>query len=437
MTADLGVRDGKIVLVAGAIDASQGEEVYDATGKHILPGVIDAHVHFREPGLTHKEDFASGSAAAACGGVTMVADMPNVIPVTSTAKDFTDKVRLVQQKSYIDFGLFALLVEDNLNEIEGLANAGALGFKIFLGTSTGDAAAPSQGVMFAQMEKIAAWGSRIGFHAENNELNGYFTALLRQGPRANDPAIMPQARPGISEADAIATAIRFAEYSGALIHIYHVSAQQSLALIREAKQRGIPVTAETCPQYLFLDSADYARLGTRMKVFPPIRHAPDRAALWQGIADGVIDMIATDHAPHTVEEKDKPLWEAMSGVTGVETAVRLLLTEVNRGRLTLNDYARLSSAAPARVWQVYPRKGSFDINTDADFTIVDMNKTAVIRNSELHSKHPTGLYDGVETTGMPVATIVRGAVIMRDGVLTGHPGYGQLVSPPSPQTLTR
>jgi dihydroorotase len=431
ITADIGVKDGKIAGIADAIDASHGEDVYDARGKHILPGLIDAHVHFREPGLTHKEDFASGSAAAAYGGITMVVDMPNVLPITATVKDFTEKARLAGEKSFIDFGLFALLSQDKLAEMEGLARAGALGFKIFLGTSTGDLAAPSQSLMFEQMKKAVALGIRIGFHAENNELNGYFTRLCKEAPNSDDPALLPQARPDISEADAIATALRFAEYTGAFIHIHHLSAKRSVQLVREAKLRGIPVTAETCPQYLFLDASDYRRLGTRMKVYPPIRYAEDREALWQGIADGTIDMIATDHAPHATEEKDRPLWEAMSGVTGVETSARLLLTEVNRGRLTLNEYVALASSAPAHIWKVYPRKGSFDINTDADFTVVDMNKTGLIRNAELHSKHNTSVYDGRETTGMPVATIVRGSIIMRDGVLTGQPGFGRLVSPRS------
>jgi dihydroorotase (multifunctional complex type) len=429
--ADIGILDGKIALIADAIDISQGGEIYDAKGKFILPGVIDAHVHFREPGLTHKEDFSSGSAAAAYGGVTMVADMPNVLPVTATVQHFTEKVRIAQQKSYIDFGIFALLTGDNLGEMPGLYDAGALGFKIFLGTSTGDVAAPRQGIMFEQMQKIALWGSRVGFHAENNEINDYFTRLCKEDPDADDSAIMPRARPDISEADAVATALRFSEYTGACIHICHVSAKRSVDLIREAKQRGVLVTAETCPQYLFLDSGDYKRLGTRMKVFPPIRYAPDQEALWEGIADHTIDMITTDHAPHTAEEKDRPLWEAMSGVIGVETSVPLLLTAVNQGRLTLNDYVRLSSFAPARIWNVYPQKGSFDRGTDADFTIVDMNRAGVIRNSELHSKHQTGLYDGFEIRGMPVATIVRGSMVMRDGVLTGEAGYGRLVSPAS------
>jgi dihydroorotase len=427
--ADVAIKDGVIALVADSVDASAADEVYDARGKHILPGIIDAHVHFRDPGLTAKEDFETGSKAAAYGGVAMVADMPNVLPVTATAKDFSEKARIISEKSYVDFGLFALLTDNNLDEMDALQTAGALGFKIYLGTSVGDIAAPGEGVMFEQMKKIAKFNTRIGFHAENNALNDYFTAKCREGPRRNEPDIFIRARPDISEANAISNAICFSEYTGAKIHIYHVSARISVDLIRAAKKRGIPISAETCPHYLLLDSRDYQRLGSRMKAFPPIRTAEDQKALWAGIADGVIDMIATDHAPHTVEEKEKNIWEASSGIIGVETSVRLMLNEVNRGRFTLNDYVRLACEAPALIWHIFPQKGSFQIGADGDFSIVDMNKEGRISNDSLHSKNKTGVYDGIETRGMPVAAIVRGQFVMKDGEITGTRGFGRLIKP--------
>jgi dihydroorotase len=427
--ADVAVKDGTIALIADSLDSSAADEVYDARGTYILPGVIDAHVHFREPGLTFKEDFETGSGAAAYGGVTMVADMPNVVPITATAKDFAEKVRIISEKSYIDFGLFCLLIDNNSGEMEALQSAGALGFKIYLGSSVGDIAAPGEGIMFDQMKKIAAFNTRIGFHAENNALNDYFTAQCREGPCRHDPDIFIRARPDISEADAVATAIRFSGYTGAKIHIYHVSAKISVDLIRAAKKQGIPVSAETCPHYLLCDSNDYRRLGGQMKVFPPIRTAKDQNALWAGIADGAIDMIATDHAPHTAEEKEKNIWEASAGASGVETSVRLMLNEVNRGRFTLNDYVRLACEAPARIWHIFPQKGSFQIGADGDFTIVDMEKKGTILNKNLHSKNKTGIYDGFETCGMPVATIVRGQFVMKHGELTGPRGFGTLVKP--------
>jgi dihydroorotase len=359
----------------------------------------------------------------------MVADMPNVLPITADVKVFSEKVNIISEKSYIDFGLFSLLTDSNADGMEALQTAGTLGFKIYLGTSVGDIAAPGEGVMFEQMKKIAKFNTRIGFHAENNALNDYFTEKYRQEPYRNEPDVYFRTRPDISEADAISRAISFSEYTGAKIHIYHVSAKISVDRIRAAKKRGIPISAETCPHYLLLDSRDYRRLGGRMKMFPPVRTAEDQSALWAGIAEGVIDMIATDHAPHTAEEKEKDIWEAAAGVTGVETSVRLMLNEVNKGRFSLNDYVRLACEAPARIWHIFPQKGSFQIGSDGDFTIVDMNKEGRISNDSLHSKNKTGIYDGMETRGMPVATIVRGRFVMKDGELTGARGFGRLIKP--------
>jgi dihydroorotase (multifunctional complex type) len=425
---DLGIRDGKIAALQTEIESSRGEEVYDARGRYILPGLIDIHVHFRDPGLTGKEDFASGSAAAACGGITLAADMPNTLPPTAGTAELREKARIAGEKSYTDFSIFALLTGGK--GVEGLVREGALGFKVFLGSSVGDIPPPGAGPLLEGMRAAAAAGRRIAFHAEDNELNEHFTRLCRES--GDDPALLPQARPDISEAEAVGRAIRFAGYTGAAVHICHLSAARSLALVREAKARGLPVSAETCPHYLFLDSGDYPRLGTRMKVYPPIRSAEDRQALWGGIADGTIDLIASDHAPHTAEEKDRPLWEAPSGVPGVETSAPLMLTAVNRGLLSLSDYARLASFAPARLWGLYPRKGSFALQSDADFTIVDMNRAGVIRAAELHSKHAVSPYDGFETSAAPAAAVLRGKFIMKDGVLTGKRGYGRLVRPERP-----
>jgi dihydroorotase len=431
VVADVGIRRGKIACLAGDLAPSQGEDVYDAAGLYVLPGIIDAHVHFRDPGLTHKEDFASGSAAAAYGGLTMVADMPNTVPATAGVRDFREKAGIAGGKSYIDFGLFAAMTGDNVGELEGLAGEGVLGFKVFLGSSVGGLAAPGPGSLLEGMGKTGSLGLRIAFHAEDNELNGYFTGICRAAG-ADDPALLAGARPAVSEAASIARVLLFSEYTGTPVHICHVSSKLGVDLIRRAKGRGIPVSAETCPQYLFLDEGDYRRLGTRMKVYPPIRGAEDREALWRGLGDGAIDMIATDHAPHTAEEKDRSLWEALSGIMGVETSVPLLLTAVNQGRLSLNDYARLASAAPARIWGLYPQKGSFALNTDADFTIVDMNRAGVIRNGDLHSKNNSSPFEGFRTLGSPRAAIVRGRIVMKDGVLLGNAGYGRLVRPAPP-----
>ncbi|MDR2542136.1 MAG: dihydroorotase family protein [Treponema sp.] len=425
------------IAVSGGFVAKTGEleccdtadEIYDAAGKYVLPGIIDTHVHFRDPGLTEKEDFETGSLSAAMGGITMIADMPNVMPVTSTARRFNEKVDIIKEKSYIDFALFALLNNDNLSEMEELKKAGALGFKVFLAASTGDLTFPSPPILMKQMEKSASLGSRVCFHCETTEINQNFTEVAKKETDSPDGFWLDYARPVISEVYAIKAAINFAIHSKAKIHILHVTSADGISMIDEARQIEAPntpdVTVETCPHYLLLTNSQ----GEVHKVYPPLRDETHCDGLWQALSEGIIDMIASDHAPHTIEEKSLPLWEAPAGLCGVETMLPLLLNEVNKGNLSLNDIVRLCSEAPAKIWGIYHRKGNLLPGADADITIVDMNVKKTIRYSDLHSKSKTSPYDGMEVQGAPVATIVRGNFVMKDGKLTGKKGYGTLISP--------
>jgi len=419
---DVAVQNGKIIKSGKLNRSDTADEIYDAKGKHILPGVIDAHVHFRDPGLTEKEDFETGSIAAAFGGITTVMDMPNVIPVTSTLERYNEKLKTVKEKSYVDFALFALLSNDNLNEMDNLKKAGAAGFKVFFGTSTGDIAAPSLPILIRQMEKSAELDMRIGFHCETSELNSYYTGVWKNKTGLNGGCLLSRARPVISETLAIQTVIFCAEYAKAKIHIHHVTSKDGALLAACAKRKKIDISAETCPHYLLFDAEKCAH-----KVYPPIRGIEDNKALWRALKEGGIDMIASDHAPHTQEQKALPVWDAPAGLCGVETSVPLMLNEVNKGRLSLNGFVRLASEAPAKIWGVYPQKGNMQNGADADFTVVDMNLKNVISADKLHSKSKTTPYEGMETQGCPVATIVRGKFVMRDGALTGVKGHGENV----------
>jgi len=421
---DVAISGGKIVKT-GIIDSSDTAcEIYDAQGKHVLPGIIDAHVHFRDPGLTEKEDFETGSIAAAMGGITMVADMPNVIPVTSTLENFKSKKYAAKEKSYVDFALFALLNNDNLNEMEELKKSGALGFKVFYGTSTGDIAAPSDLILMKQMQTAASLGMRIGFHCELNEINTNFTEVAKKETDTPDGFWLDYARPVMSEANAVNQIIHYAKLSGIKAHIHHVTSYDAAVLITEAKENGLDLTAEVCPHYLIFDCENFTH-----KVYPPIRDESHKEALWETVKNGLFDLIASDHAPHTPEEKARKGWDAPAGLSGVETSAPVLLNEVNKGRLSINDYVRLTSELPAKVWNLYPKKGNLLPGADADITIVDMNLKKIIKAEELHSKSKTSPYDGMEVQGYPVATIIRGKFIMKDGKLTGKKGYGEFISP--------
>jgi len=421
---DIGIINGKIAVTGNLDPSDTAAEVYDASLKHILPGIIDAHVHFRDPGLTDKEDFETGSIAAAMGGITLTADMPNVIPVTSTIDRFKDKISIAKEKSCIDFSLFALLNNDNLNEMQRFKEEGAIGFKVFFGTSTGDVAAPSLPVLARQIDESARLNMRIGFHAESNEINENFTSIAKNESDSPDGFWLDYARPVMSEVQAMAAIVSLSQYSGAMIHFHHVTSEDGAMLCAEIKEKGINLTAETCPHYLIFNCVDYTH-----KVYPPIRDESHRDGLWDAVKDRVIDMIASDHAPHLESEKSVTTWQSPAGLSGVETSVPLMLNQVNRGKLTLNDYVRLASEMPAKIWGIYPQKGNLFSGADADLTIVDMNRKKVIRAGELHSKNKTSPYDGMEVQGLPAATIVRGVFVMKDGVFTGRKGYGNLVKP--------
>ncbi len=424
----IAIKDGAI-LSLGADDAMPAAaETMDATGLHILPGAIDVHVHFREPGYTHKEDWATGTAAAAMGGVTTVFEMPNTDPPTGTP----DALRIKQkaaEKAIVDFGLYGLLAEDNLDQLDALMDAGVAAFKCFMGNTFGNLPSPSTAAMLEGFEIIARRGLRIALHAETASINKWREAKLKAAGR-HDALAHLHARPAIVAIEAVSRAAVLAEWTGARIHVLHISSADELRPLAEAKARGVDITGETCPHYLLFDETAYDTLGSVIRVNPPVREAHHRDGLWAGLADGTIDMIATDHAPHTPEEKTQnDIWVADCGFPGVETQVPLMLTQVHEGRLSLTDYVRLSSAAPARTFGLYPRKGALMPGSDADLAIVDLTRRQTIRADALHSRGKITPFEGFEVVGVPIHTLVRGRFVMRDRTLVpGCEGWGRSVT---------
>ncbi len=427
--AGVAIDDGVIVAIDGDEGLPAARETIDAEGCYILPGAMDSHVHFREPGEEHKEDWSSGTAAAACGGVTTVLEMPNNRPPVATVAALQLKQACAARGAHVDYGLFGLIAQDNLDELPALAWHGVIGFKCYMGETVGKIPAPDDGTMLEAFESIARLGFRIAVHAENNGIMQRRIAKLRAVGRT-DPLAHVESRPEICAIEAVGRAIAFAEWAGARLHICHESSKDVLPLIRAAKARGLDVTVETCPHYLLLTAEEMRHLGPVLRINPPVRAPGHQEALWEALLDGTIDMLATDHSPHTIEEKTRPnIWEAVSGFPGVETAMPLVLTEVNRGRLTLSQYVRLAAENPARVWGLYPRKGALMVGSDADVVIVDLQRESVIRAEALRSKCKLTPFDGTKVKGLPVCTIVRGRVVMRDGEIVGNPGWGRLVTP--------
>jgi dihydroorotase len=413
------IENGTIVEIGRDDALPSARRRLDARGNYILPGVIDDHVHFREPGLTYKEDFGTGSLAAAMGGVTCVCDMPNTRPPTATAELVREKQRLAEAHSYVDFGIYGLIAQDNLDQLLPMAEAGVVGYKCYLGETTGNIPAPDDGMLFEQMQTIASAGLRAGFHAENNAIMQHYIAKLKEAGRTDARAHL-DSRPAVCELEAIQRVCLFSRVTGCPAHIFHLSSEGGLNLLRGWRATGVDVTCETGPHYCFLPDDIYEQVGTVVRMNPPVRGKGD--ALLEGLINGDVDFIATDHSPHTPEEKlHDDTWQATSGFVGVETSVQLFLSEaVNAGKMTLPQFVRASSTNVARTWGM-ARKGQLAIGCDGDVTIVDLSREWVLDANKLHSRNHITPFDGWRGRGLPVATVVRGQVMVENGQLTGEP----------------
>ncbi len=403
-TADIGIKAGKIAETGDLSRASAGETI-DATGLHILPGVIDTQVHFREPGATHKEDLETGSRAAALGGVTAVFEMPNTDPATTSAAALADKMARANGRMHCDYAFWVGGTADNWRDIPELERLpGAAGIKVFMGSSTGS-------LLVADDEGIAAilgqTRRRAAFHSEDE-----FRLIERRDLRVpNDPSSHPVWRDETVALRSTERLLRIAREKRALIHVLHVSCGEEMDLLAAYKDIA---SVEVTPHHLTLDARDYARLGTKLQMNPPVRDARHRERLWFGVAQGIADILGSDHAPHTLEEKARPYPQSPSGMTGVQTLVPVMLDHVNKGRLTLQHFVDMTSAGPARLFGI-AGKGRIAAGYDADFTIVDMKRRETINNGWIASRCGWTPYDGMEVQGWPVGTVVRGRKVVWEG----------------------
>ncbi|WP_181179546.1 dihydroorotase [Mesorhizobium sp. B2-1-3A] len=412
---DLGVKDGRIAVIGDLHRASAGETI-DCRGLHILPGVVDSQVHFREPGLEHKEDLETGSRAAVLGGVTAVFEMPNTNPLTTSEATLADKVRRGSGRMHCDFAFWVGGTRDNARDVGELERLpGAAGIKVFMGSSTGD-------LLVEDDEGVASilrnTRRRAAFHSEDE-----FRLRERLGERIEgDPSSHPVWRDEIAALRCTERLVHIARDARARIHVLHISTAEEILFLEQHKD---VATCEATPHHLTLSADDYARLGTLIQMNPPVRASRHRDGVWHGIAQGIVDVLGSDHAPHTLAEKAKPYPASPSGMTGVQTLVPIMLDHVNAGRLTLQRFVDLSSHGPQRIFGM-ARKGRIAAGYDADFTIVDMKRRETITNAQAGSKAGWTPYDGKEVTGWPVGTVIRGRRIMWDGEIV-MPGQGRAV----------
>ena len=412
---DLGVVGGRIRAIGALARASAGETI-DVRGLHILPGVIDTQVHFREPGLIHKEDLETGSRAAVMGGITAVFEMPNTDPLTTGEAELADKVSRAEHRMHCDFAFWVGGTRGNAAHVAELERLpGAAGIKVFMGSSTGSLlVADDDGV--ASILRHAR--RRAAFHSEDE-----FRLEERKPLRVpGEPSSHPVWRDAESALSCTRRLLRIARETGARVHVLHISTGDEVALLRDHKDLA---SCEVTPHHLTLAADDYARLGTKLQMNPPVRDASHRARLWQGLEQGVLDILGSDHAPHTAAEKAKAYPDSPSGMTGVQTLVPIMLDHVASGRLSLERFVDLTSAGPARLFGI-AGKGRVAAGYDADLTIVDLKRRGTLTDGWIASRSQWTPYDGKVVLGWPVGTIVRGRRVMWEGELAA-PSLGEPV----------
>ncbi len=406
---DIAVKAGRIAAL-GSFDKSQAGETIDCTGLHILPGVIDSQVHFREPGLEHKEDLETGSRGAVLGGVTAVFEMPNTNPLTTSAEALADKVRRARHRMFCDFAFYVGGTRENIADIPELERLpGSAGMKVFMGSSTGNLLVDDEPSLDRIIAKLSR---RAAFHAEDED-----RLKSRMGERkAGDPTSHPVWRDPEAAMLATTRLVRLAEKYRKRVHVLHVSTAEEMVYLADHKDFA---TVEVTPHHLTLVAPDcYQRLGTYAQMNPPVRDERHRTAIWHGLAQGVVDVLGSDHAPHTHEEKHHPYPGSHSGMTGVQTLLPIMLDHVAAGRLSLARLVDLTSHGPQRIFGIRG-KGRIAAGWDADFAIVDLKKKVTITNDKVASRCGWTPYDGVTVTGFPRGTFVRGRRAAWDGEILG------------------
>lgn len=410
----VGVKDGKIAAISNQLPDS-ASEIIDLKGLHLLPGVIDSQVHFREPGLTHKEDLETGTRGALLGGVTAIFEMPNTNPPTTTEELFRDKLKRAENRCHTHYAFFIGGSAENADELARLEKLPhCSGVKIFMGSSTGTLLVEDD----VNLERVLRSGHRrVIVHAEDEARLRERKHLAVEG---GHPRFHPVWRDEETCLKATTRLVNAARRTNRPVHVLHVSSGEEMDFLKNQKDIA---TVEILPQHLTLEAPEcYDRLGTFAQMNPPLRERRHRERIWQAVLDGTVDVMGSDHAPHTREEKEKTYPQSPSGFPGVQTLVTLMLNHVHEGRLPLTRFVELVSEGPRRVFGIR-NKGRIAVGGDADFTVVDLKKTRTIENRWIASRVGWTPYDGMKTVGWPVMTFLDGKLSMReDEILRPHSG---------------
>lgn len=448
------VKDEKVAGFLADVEGLEAEKVIDAEGNLTLPGCIDSHTHFMDPGFTHRETFLTGSSQAAAGGLTLTIDMPCCSAPRSVrcVSSLNEKLEAVSPQAIVDFAMWGGATgedvrEGNLHHIQEQADAGVVAFKVYMTPSVPTYNRVTDPEMHEVFREVAKTGLPVGVHAENFAMCDYYVKKYQKEGRTDGPA-WSEARLELAEKAAIQLGIAFSEETGARYHVVHMSTGVGARLIGEAKKRGLKVTSEVCPHYLVLNAPEaMSQWGAFAKIAPPLRTKQDNVELWEGLANGSVDFVATDHAPYKIQankdnddadvEKDAPgmnIWTAFPGISGTETMVNILVSEgYNKGRLTLERLVEVLSRNAAIHYGLFPKKGALEIGSDADITIIDLEKEWTIDKDISFMKNKYTPLHGLKLKGKVCKTIVRGTMVYAEakdevqGKILVEPGYGQFV----------
>lgn len=435
------IDDGKIVGISQLEPQLEAERVIDAEGKKVLPGIVDSHVHFRDPGRDDRETFFTGSRGAVAGGVTTICEMPITCPPVYNLDILDSRIKKANDLCIMDFAFYGAAGYGNRDQLQKLVDNGVCAFKTFLHPAPEGRekefiglTADDDGQLYMMMKEAAKTGARYTFHCENYKLiEALEKELHEQG--VEDYSFHYKSRAKIAETESVSTIIQFAKDTGCKVGIVHISAPEACELVKKAQQEGVDIIAETCFHYLSFDDSDIDRMGPYAKCNPPLRTAEDVKKLWGYVMDGTISYIGSDHAPFIKEEKEKGkregIWKAYSGMPAIECFLPMMLTHVNDGSLTLEKMCQIMSENVCKQFGLYPQKGCIGLGADADFVIVDMDKEYEMKIENMFSKarECNELFDGIKCKGGVDYTIVRGRVVFEDGkVDDSAKGYGQYVA---------
>ncbi|WP_284010367.1 dihydroorotase [Haloarcula pelagica] len=426
--ATVAIRDGRIAAVLDPAETVEAERTIDAAGKHILPGGVDPHVHMMDPGDTEREDFPTGTAAAAAGGITTVGEHHRTDPTVLTADILTDKRDYLSDRARVDFGLLAGGHPDNVDEIAGLEAEGTLAYKSFTCDVHGVPALQSAD-MHRLYEEIDRVGGISMVHPEDELMLNANEERIREEGRT-DGSVIPDWRSKEAEQVAVSTTLRIAKQTGVPFWFAHLSHPELIDQVNHYKSQGVDVYAESCPHYFYLTREDIVEDAPYTMFTPPAREESDRRELWERLDAGEIDMINADHAPSTLEQKaegEDNVFDAPFGIPGVETVLPLLLNGVAEGKVSIERIAEVFATNPAKILDLYPRKGSLQVGADADLTIVDLDREQTLRNENVVAKCGWTPLDGLTITGDVETTLVRGEPVYHEGEVVGDPGYGEFV----------